>query len=104
VRSDVPQELIDFEGHNHTELELFEIAREEGCDIAFVARSSAEDWDRYALNQAAALADIKALADPVQRREQLNWVRHYQDMFVKYRRDLQGWAMYVLIRGLSLGV
>jgi hypothetical protein len=97
VSVDIPQELIDFEGQCHTELELFQIARQEGCDIAYVAHSRPEDWDRYALNHFAELRSLKTLADPLKYQERLNWIRQYQDMSVSYRRDMQDWAMYVLV-------
>jgi hypothetical protein len=93
----VPKGLIDFKGQCHTELELFQIARQEGCAIAYVARSSPEDWDRYALNHFAELRSLKTLADLPIYQERLNWIRQYQDMDVWYRRDMQGGAMYVLV-------
>ncbi len=96
VRPDVPQELIDFEGNCNTEPELFQIARQEGCDIAYVARASADNWDRYALNTVGELRAMHKCDDPELHQQRLDRIRHYQDMFVTYRRDLQGWAMYVL--------
>jgi len=48
---DVPPELREYEGDCHTELELFDIAREEGFQVGYVDRSSREDWDRYVHNR-----------------------------------------------------
>lgn len=96
TRSDVPPELTEYEGHCHTEPELFEIAREEGFEIGYIARASADDWDRYAANWCDDIKRIKAIPDPTERQELWRRLHHSQDMYIKYRRVLEGWGMYVL--------
>lgn len=93
---DVSPELIEYEGHYHTELELFEIAREEGFQVGYMARSSREDWDRYVFaNQVGTIGEIKAIPDDAERRQ--HWVKflRWQDIYIKYRQEYQGFAIYV---------
>jgi len=96
TRSDVPPELIEYEGKCYTEPELFEVAQEEGFEVGYIARASADDWDRYAANWCSDIERIKAISDPTKRQEERGRLHHSQDMYIKYRRGLQGWAMYVL--------
>ncbi len=95
---DVPPELIEYEGHCHTEVELFDIAREEGFQVGYMARSSREDWDQYVLgaNQVRTIGEIKAIPDADQRQQR--WARfpRWQDMYIKYRQIYEGFAIYVL--------
>jgi len=97
TRRDVPPELIEYEGRRHTELELFEIVREEGFQVGYMARSSREDWDRYVFaNQVGAIGEIKSIPDAAERQQR--WARfpRWQDMYIKYRQIYEGFAIYVL--------
>lgn len=94
--SDVPPELVDYEGHWHTEPELYEITREEGFEVGYVARATVDDWDRYASNCVAEVEEIKAARDPEERRRRRERLHRWQDMYIQYRRAFQRWAIYVL--------
>jgi len=103
TQSDVPPELVEYEGHWHTEPELYEIAREEGFEVGYVARATVDDWDRYASNCIAEVDEIKAAQDPGERRERQERLHRWQDMCIHYRREFQRWAIYVLCP-LSSGI
>ena len=93
---DVPPELREYEGDCHTELELFDIAREEGFQVGYVDRSSREDWDRYVHNQVSTIGEIKAIPDATERQKRWAGLSRWQDMYLKYRQIYQGMAIYVL--------
>jgi len=96
TQSDVPGELVEYEGSLHTETELFEIAREEGLEVGYMARGNTEDWDRYAANCMAQIEEVKAAKDPEERGRRREGLHRWQDMYVKYRRPFQRWAIFVL--------
>jgi SAM-dependent methyltransferase len=70
----VPQELIEFEGDYHTEVELLHIMNEEGLDLKQIFRASSDDRDWYTAF----------------------WTQHGQEMYLKYMRPLEGWAVYLM--------
>jgi SAM-dependent methyltransferase len=101
TQPEVPPELIAYDGRYHTEPELFQISREEGFEVGYVARASEEDWDRYIFGGHAEVEGIQSAADPGERRALRDKLHRWQDMYVCYRRAYQRWAIYVLwaIRG-----
>ena len=70
----VPDELVAFEGEYHTEVELLEIANEEGLDLKQTFRASSDDKDWYTAF----------------------WSQHGQRMYTEYMRRYEGWAVYLL--------
>jgi hypothetical protein len=96
TRPEVPPELIAYEGQYHTEPELFQIAREEGFEVGYVARASEEEWDRYIFRGHADMRGIQGAADPAERQALREKLHRWQDMYVRYRRAYQRWAIYVL--------
>ena len=74
TQQDVPQELIEFEGDYHTEVELLHIMNEEGLDLGQIFRGSDDDKDWYTAF----------------------WSQHGQEMYLKYMRVYEGWGMYLM--------
>jgi len=70
----VPQELIEFEGDYHTEVELLHVMNEEGLDLKQIFRASSDDRDWYTAF----------------------WSQRGQEMYLKYMRPLEGWAVYLM--------
>jgi SAM-dependent methyltransferase len=70
----VPQELIEFEGDYHTEVELLHMMNEEGLDLKQIFRASSDDRDWYTAF----------------------WSQRGQEMYLKYMRPLEGWAVYLM--------
>jgi len=70
----VPPELIEFEGDYYTELELLHIMHEEGLALKQIFRASSDDRDWYTAN----------------------WSQHGQEMYCKYMRPYEGWAVYLM--------
>jgi SAM-dependent methyltransferase len=73
----VPQELIEFEGDYCTEVELLHIINEEGLDLKQIFRASSDDRDWYTAF----------------------WSQRGQEMYLKYMRPLEGWAVYLMHPG-----
>ena len=93
----IPSELRKFEGDLHTEFELIQIARAEGFDVEFVVRASRDDWDRYvSANWYGLLRWINANPEHPERQYVINYLHKNQDMYFKYQRKLEGWAIYIL--------
>ena len=72
--SALPQELTDFEGQWHTEVELLDIIHEEGCALGHILRASSDDRDWYT-----------AL-----------WPYEWKRIYLQHMRALHGWAMYLI--------
>ncbi len=70
----VPQELFDFEGDYNTELELLQSMHEEGLELKQIFRASDDDRDWYTAF----------------------WSQRGQEIYLKYMRPLEGWAVYLL--------
>lgn len=93
----VPQELVKFEGDLHTEFQILRIAREADFDVEFVVRASRDDIDR--LVSASWFGLLRWMDDNPDHTEQ-DYVRDYlhknQDMYFRYQRAYEGWALYIL--------
>jgi SAM-dependent methyltransferase len=71
---DLPQELVDFEGQWHTEVELLDIIHEEGCELRHILRASSDDRDWYTAA----------------------WPYEWKRIYLEHMRPLHGWAMYLI--------
>lgn len=93
----VPQELINFEGDLYTEYQIIQIAREEGFDVEFVVRANQDDWDRY---ESSKWYGLLRWIDKNPVHPERKYVREYlnkkQDIYFRYQRKLEGWAIYIL--------
>ena len=97
VTDEIPQELLKFEGDLHTEYQLVQISRDEGFDVEFVVRASRDDWDRFASsNWYGLLKWIKENPDHPKRQYVKAHLRKKQEMYFRFQRNLEGWAVYVL--------
>jgi SAM-dependent methyltransferase len=74
IQTDVPDELIEFEGDYRTEVELLRIMHEEGLDLKQIYRASNDDRDWYTAF----------------------WSQKGQEMYLKYMREYQGFALYLM--------
>ena len=77
THTQVPQELIEFEGDYHTELELLHIMNEEGLDLKQIFRADSADRDWYTAF----------------------WSQKGQEMYLKCMRQYEGWAVYLMHPG-----
>lgn len=96
VTKDVPPELVKYEGNCPTENEIFQITREEGFEVEYAVRASADDWDRYVFS--SCYQDIRRIRENPGHPDREEWIRQvhrFQDMY-PYRLRYQGWAVYVL--------
>ncbi len=92
-----PEEYIKKEGF-HSELELLQIIHEEGLDMAYMVRSSQDEWDRYeTANWEGMISWMKENPDHPERQEVLDKMYEWQDDYFRYGRKYLGWAVYVLI-------
>jgi len=93
----IPSKLIKYEGDLHTEFELMQITREEGFEIEFVVRASGDDWDRYVSSSWYGLLRwIDENPDHIERQYVIDYLHKSQDMYLKYQRKYEGWALYIL--------
>jgi SAM-dependent methyltransferase len=95
----VPGELVKFEGDLHTEYQLIQITREVGLDVEFVVRASRDDWDRYVSESWVGLLRwIAENPNHPERQYVIDYLHKNQDMYTRYQREYEGWAIYVLKR------
>lgn len=57
---DVPDELRQWEGDRHTEREILDIIHEEGFELLFIKRASADECDNYRAHFRSALQEAAA--------------------------------------------
>ena len=99
VEEKIPSELRKFEGDLHTEFELLQISREEGFDVEFVVRASRDDWDRYvSANWYGLLRWIDENPAHPDHGYVIGHLHKIQDMYFKYQKKYEGWAIYILNR------
>lgn len=93
----VPQELVKFEGDLHTEYQIVQLGRQAGFDVEFVVRASRDDIDRFV---SASWFGLLRWIDENPGHPERDYVRDYlhknQDMYFKYQRAYEGWALYIL--------
>jgi SAM-dependent methyltransferase len=94
---DVPNELRDYEGDEHVETDLFDIARAEGLEIGYYSRATRDEWDRYIFNSRK-LEMQEFLQMPVgpAREKRKAALHRWQDMYLRYRQHWQGMAFLTL--------
>jgi hypothetical protein len=100
LSSAVPGELARRVGL-FAEWELLDMARAEGFDMAYVARASHDEWDRYERENWLGL--IQWLRENPSHPERDEVARHLhksQDEYFRHGRECIGWAMYVLTPAL----
>ncbi|MFH1085136.1 MAG: class I SAM-dependent methyltransferase [Chloroflexota bacterium] len=94
---DVPQALRDYEGDLPTEPELLEQALAAGCDLAYIARSTPNDWDRYVgCGWSDILRWLDEHPDDPQRAEVIERLHRGQRVYLGLRRPHEGFALHVL--------
>jgi hypothetical protein len=93
----VPTEYKAAEPGFMTERELIDVVRKENLDLAYVVRSSHDDWDNYeASNWDGLLLWLDENPDHPERDDVIRHLRKNQDEYVGYVREYLGWAVYVL--------
>ena len=82
----------------HTELELWQITREEGFDIEYVVRASHDDWDRYESdNWYGLIRWIEENPNHPEREQVISHLHQDQEEYFRYGREYMDWAIYVLV-------
>ena len=90
---DASQELIDFDGANLTEGEIYEVARANSYIPVSIARGTQAEWDRYITwTSRRSLENIKGCADEDARRGESEWMRKWFDMYANHRVPYENWA------------
>jgi SAM-dependent methyltransferase len=93
----VPPHYAAQETSIHSELELAQIAREEGYEFEYVVRASQDDWDRYEVGNWHGLVRwLEENPAHPERGTVLEHLHRVQDEYLAYGRQHMGWAMYVL--------
>lgn len=101
LSSAVPAELARREGF-FTEWELLEMAQTEGFDMAYVARASHDEWDRYEReNWQGLIAWLRENPSHPEHDDVLRHLRKSQDDYFRHNREYIGWAMYVLTPAMT---
>lgn len=97
ITEPVPDEYLKKYKDIHTEIELLNIAREEGFDIEYMIRASHDDWDRYEASNWYSLSRwIEGNQDHPDLQQVIDWYHEIQDEYLKYGREYCGWAVYIL--------
>ena len=95
----VPAEIKAAEPGFMTERELVDIVRKGDLDLAYVVRSTQDDWDTYeASNWDGLLLWLDENPDHPERGDVIRHLHKIQDEYVGYVREHLGWAVYVLAR------
>jgi SAM-dependent methyltransferase len=93
----VPLEYVKAEPGMHSEYELLKITRDEGFDVEYIVRANHDDWDRYeGGNWVGLIHWLKENPDHPERQEVIDHLHRIQDEYLRFGREYQGWAMFVL--------
>jgi len=80
-----------------TEVELLNIAQQEGFDIEYRLISSMEDWDRYASdNWYGLIRWIEENPSHPERQQVIDYLHDKQQDYLTMQRKYMGWAIFVL--------
>jgi cyclopropane fatty-acyl-phospholipid synthase-like methyltransferase len=94
----VPPELAAYEGDCRTEAEIFQITREEGYEVEYATRATADDWERYvAGNWHQTLRWLREHPGAPDRQQRIEALHRDQDAY-PFRLRYQGFAVCVLSR------
>jgi SAM-dependent methyltransferase len=97
LNSSVPADIKQKEPDFHNELELLQIIRQEGFDLAGEVRASHDDWDRYQSdNWHALLLWLETNPHHPERQQVFDHLRQSQEDYLSYYREYVGWAVYIL--------
>lgn len=81
----------------HSEYELLQISRSEGCNLEYIIRASLDDWDNYESgNWYGLLSWIEANPDHPERQQVIEHLHTSQEEYLQYARQYFGWAIWVL--------
>ena len=94
---EVPEELREYEGDYHTEIELFNIARSEGLEVGYYTRASRDEWDRYIFSsRKAEMEEFITIPPGPAREERRKGLHRWQDMYLRFRQEWQGMGFFTL--------
>ncbi|MCK5125372.1 MAG: class I SAM-dependent methyltransferase [candidate division Zixibacteria bacterium] len=82
----------------HSELDILKIIQREDLDLAYMVRSSPDEWNRYeTANWEGMISWLNENPDHSERQEVIDKMHEWQDDYFRYGRQYLGWALYVLI-------
>lgn len=97
LKKNPPKELIEFEGELNTLEEIYDITKECGYFISHMAGCTDNEWERYLTWSAR--RDMQWLKNNKGHQEyqkKQEWVDLWYKMYFNYRKDYEGWALFVL--------
>ena len=101
----VPQDFRSAQTEITTEIELLNMAHQEGYEFEYVLHSSHDEWDRYeADNWVGLLHWIEANPQHPERQQVIDHLHETQEEYMQFGRMYFGWALYVLIPASGLSV
>ena len=81
----------------HSEVELLQMAHDEGFEFEYMVRASHDDWDRYESDDWRGLLQwLGENPDHPERQQVLDHLHQSQDDYLRYGRGILGWAVYLL--------
>lgn len=93
----VPAEFRAEQTEIRSEVELLQMARQEGYDFEYVLHSNHDEWDRYeADNWVGLLRWIEANPHHPERQQVIDHLHESQEEYTRYGRMYFGWALYLL--------
>ena len=74
--------------------EIYAICRKHGYYITYIAGCTHNEWERYITWSAK--RDIKRLRENPNDQQLKEWIDHWYNMYFKFRREFEGWALFIL--------
>ena len=98
-RKPAPPELLAYEGDLYILEELYAICRECGYYLIHMAGGTVQEWERYVTWSARRdVAWLRAHPDHPDLAARKARLDRWYEMYFRYRRDYEGWALFVLER------
>ncbi len=93
----VPAEFRKEQTEIRSEIELVQMAHQQGYELEYVLHSNHDEWDRYeADNWVGLLRWIEANPAHPERQQVIDHLHESQEEYARYGRMYFGWALYVL--------
>ncbi len=100
--TDIPSELIEYEGNLSTEYELLQMIYQENLELVYIFHSSEDDWDRYVSSGWHAFYQwVRHNPEDPEAIEAIKGSHRSQEIYVKYRRKYERHVMFVMQKGID---
>jgi SAM-dependent methyltransferase len=100
--TDIPEELVEYEGKLSTEYELLQMIYQEDLELVYIFHSSNDEWDRYVSSGWHSFYQwVRQSPEDPEAIEAAKGSHRSQEMYIRYRRKYERHVMFILQRSIN---